>query len=284
MNTTTNPLQKFYRVERLSIRLPSRGAYYSNNVVELNEDGEVGVMPMTAADEILLKNPNALLTGKAVADVIESCVPAVKNSRKLLACDIDALMLAIRSASFGDDSEMRVTCPNKECGHENSYTLNLDSLLNESEELEEEYEVILPSGVGIYLRPGDFDSIVKQNKTLFENSKVQRALADPEISDHAAMQMLADVFANLSRLNFDIIKDAIIKVVFDDEEGNTQEVTNKKHIEEFLKNIDSKSVEQVEDKILEIDKKGITRTIPAKCVECETEWEAPVEFNPVNFS
>ena len=169
MAQSENPLKKYYRNAKLSVKLPSRGEYYKDGTLALNEDGELPIYPMTAQDEITLQNPDALLTGQALIDVIKSCVPAVSQSRKLLACDIDVLMIAIRVASYGEEANMELNCV--ECDAPNTYSLNLDTLLNQAETLDEHYEVVLDNNLTIYVKPGSFESMVRQQKAAFENSK-----------------------------------------------------------------------------------------------------------------
>ena len=82
-----NPLSKFYRSPALYTSLPSGTSYYSSDQVEFTESGEVAVYPMTLSDEILLKNPDALLNGEAIASVISNCVPGVKKPKDLLSND-----------------------------------------------------------------------------------------------------------------------------------------------------------------------------------------------------
>lgn len=280
--TQPNPLAQFYRTEEFRVKLPSRGNFYDDSVVNLDEDFEVGIMAMTANDEILLKNPDALLSGKALSTVIKSCVPDVKRPEKLLICDIDTLMIAIRRASYGDEADLGVSCP--ECNHENTFGLDLETLINHTESLDSSYEVILPQGLTVFLRPGSYETMLKQYKVAFENVKAQRAMATTMADEDAALQILSKAFKHLTKLNFEIIKDSIIKIVFTDNEGNEQEIDNKKHIAEFIQNVSKSSIDIVEDKIGEINKVGIQKELDAKCSECGHTWKSAIEFNPVNFS
>lgn len=283
MNTKVNPLAQFYRKETSYIHLPSRGHFYDDGVVEFLDNGELAVMPMTAADEITLKNPDALLSGKAIVDVITSCVRGVKKPKKLLACDIDALMIAIREASYGDEATMELRCPVIDCDAPNEYSLNLEMLLNDTETLDESYEVVLPNELTVSIKPGSFDTMNQQNKAAFENAKIQRAMTNSTLSDEAQMALLAQVFKTLTKLNFEVIDAAIKKIVFTDDEGEVQTITNKKHISDFIRNIEKSSVDLIDNKISEINKIGITKTLDATCATCGHKWEAPIEFNPVNF-
>lgn len=283
MATNENPLKQFYRIERSSVKLPSRGLFYDDTVVELNDEGEVPIFPMTAADEMQFKNPDALLSGAAIVDVLKSCVPAIKKPRKLLSCDIDALMIGVRHASYGDTAEMSVKCPN--CKEDNTYDLNLLTLISAAETLDDTYEVVLQGGnLTVFVKPGTFSAMLKRQKTAFEGAQVERIMSDSTLSDERRIKAFASTFNKLTKLNFELVNDAIDKIVFTNEEGDVETVTNNEHIAEFLRNIEKDDVDQIEDKITEVNSIGIQRTTDAYCTNCEHKWEAAIEFNPVNFS
>ena len=283
MANTSNPLKQFYRIEKSSVKIPSRGRFYSNNVIDINEDGEVAIFPMTAADEMQLRNPDALLTGAAISDVLKSCVPSLKDPKKLLSCDIDALMIGVRHASYGDDASITVKCP--ECGEENDYELNLEVLLNSTEVLEDEYEVVLHDGdVTVFVKPGTFSSLMKRQRSAFEGAQVQKILLDPDLDEERRIKAFAQTFKKLSKVTFELIVDAVHKIAFTDEEGEVQEVTSKSHIDEFIRNISKGEVDKIEKKITEVNSVGIQKMMDVVCMKCEHKWEAPIEFNPVNFS
>ena len=65
--------------------------------------------------------------------------------------------------------------------------------------------------------------------------------------------------------------------------GNAPPIRSE-HIEEFTRNISKAEVDKIEDKIVEVNSVGIKKTIEVVCLNCEHKWEAPIEFNPVNFS
>lgn len=281
MNQAQNPLTKFYRTPALSVKIPSRGAYYPEGTVEMNDDGEVAILPMTAQDEIILQNPDALLSGEAVTSVLRSCVPGISNPKKLLSADIDVLMIAIRVASYGDDATMEQRCP--KCKEKNVFKLNLDNLLNSTEVLDEEYELVLNGELTVYIIPNRFDNLVKQQKTAFQNTKLEQAINNPDLSDEQRLKILSQVFDKLSKFTFEQTLDSIQKVVFTGDDGELVEVTERKHIAEWMNNIEKGSIDKIQDKIAEVNAIGIEKVLPAKCLSCENMWEAAIEFNPVNF-
>ena len=106
-----NPLAKHLRQPKIYIRLPSGGNYWPQGSLEKTENGEFPVYAMTAKDEITFKTPDALLNGQATVDVIQSCMPNIKNAWHTPSIDMDAILVAIRRASFGDEMTMTAKVP-----------------------------------------------------------------------------------------------------------------------------------------------------------------------------
>jgi len=79
--STPNPLINYFRQAKIYLTLPSGGKYYKEGSLELTESGELPVMPMTAKDELALKTPDALLSGQATVDLIQSCIPRCSVKR-----------------------------------------------------------------------------------------------------------------------------------------------------------------------------------------------------------
>ena len=77
-------LQQFYRQPKIYIKLPSKGKHYSAEEFEPTTTGEIPVYSMTAKDEIKFKTPDALMSGQATVDIIESCAPNIKDAWKVI--------------------------------------------------------------------------------------------------------------------------------------------------------------------------------------------------------
>lgn len=274
-----NPLRQYFRAIKLYMRLPSGTSYYQPNVVEFTDKGEIGVMPMTGKDELALKNPDALLNGEALIEVLSSCVPAVKQPRALLTNDIDALITAIRYATYNDSLETVINCPS--CGHENTFKLDLQYALDNMSELDPEYVVNLESGLSVFVKPYAFPELLKGLHTQFEQSKLSRAIESDSITDEQRTSIFGKAFKDMAVIKFELMTAGVVKVI---DETNNVDVTDKKYIKEFLQNIDKKSADRIGDLIDEINKIGIRRTFTATCEKCTHQWENEIDFNPVNFS
>jgi hypothetical protein len=124
---TSNPLTAHFRQPAVFLKLPSGGKNWMPNSLNLPANGELGVMPMTAKDEIMLRTPDALMNGQGVVNVIESCIPQILNAWATPTVDVDAILLAIRIATYGDNMDIDSECPN--CKAENKNSMNIGSLL-----------------------------------------------------------------------------------------------------------------------------------------------------------
>ena len=138
MTNKTNPLAGHFRQPKLYMKLPSGGLFNTDEDLDFPESKEVAVFPMTAKDEILMKNPDALLNGEAVVQVIKSCVPSVLKPQELTNIDVDAILMGIHSATYGDEMEVTAKCKNCE-DKELTCTTSLQDSLDQIQPIEEIY-------------------------------------------------------------------------------------------------------------------------------------------------
>ena len=274
-----NPLKNFFRQYKLFIRLPSGDQYYPDGTVDYNASGEVGIMAMTGQDELILKNPDALLNGEALVQVISSCVPAVRNVRALLTNDIDALITAIRFVTYNDKLETAITCPN--CKHENLYKIDLENTLNSMTYLEPEYLVHLPSGLSVHIKPYGFTEVLKSLHTQFEQSKQAMAVVTPGLSDEERNHILNGVFMSLAKTTYELTLASITRVV---NESQGIDVTDRTYIAEFLRNVDRSVTELIQKSIKDANAVGVQKAFEPVCEKCNHTWHSEIDFNPVNFS
>ena len=273
----TNPLAKFYRIPGLNTTLPSKGLHQPKGNVTMTLTGEVEVHPMKASDELLLKSPDALISGKALESMIQSCVPGVSDVRALPYNDVDALLVAIRSVTYGEQMEIVDACP--ECEEEQTFEINLPFMLETMTFLEEEYEVKLADYMTVFLRPLTFAENALITKRMFEEAKkLQSDLASEDMSDDQKNAVNADAFNRMHSLNLDMLALSIEKVVTPD--GTTTEY---EHINDFVKNAPMSWFKAMEEKIREITLVGINKVKHVQCGACAHEWDTNVVFDPANF-
>jgi hypothetical protein len=270
-----NPLAKYFRQPGLSCRLPSRGNFQDKGNITFTATGEVNVMPMRAADELLLKSPDALMSGLAIEKVIASCVE-VRDVMQLPTQDIDTLLLAIRSATYGPMMGISAVCP--ECEAENEYEVDISHVLDTIVELEEEYVVRLDDAIVVYLRPFNFHNSTQASLVAFQEARKVQMADNDHTSDEEKQRQLNSSYERINVMNVQMVADCVQKVVVP--EG---EIVDRLHISEFIHNVQKKWVGMLEDKLKNINDAGVNKTHPVACTACNHEWETTVDFDPASF-
>ena len=118
-----NPLQQYFRQPKIWVGLPSNGAYSDPDTFQ----GDVSNMPvfgMTGMDEIILKTPDALITGESTVKIIQSCCPNIKHAWHISTIDTNLLYAAIKIATYGNNISVNHTCPACSATHEYDVDLN----------------------------------------------------------------------------------------------------------------------------------------------------------------
>jgi hypothetical protein len=197
----------------------------------------------------------------------------------LLTNDIDALITAIRLATFNDSLETELYCP--ACNHHNKFSLDLQYALDNMTELDPEYIAYLDNGLSVFVKPYSFPEVLKELHSQFERTKLSRSIEAEDTPSEKRSEMFTSAFKNMAIIKFELMTSCIVKVVNEKDGIN---VTEPRFIKEFLHNIDKKNADKISDLITEINKIGIKRTFIAKCEKCSHEWESEIDFNPVNFS
>lgn len=280
MSNTQNPLAGFYRAPKLYTRLPTQGKFYDDTVIEWPTSGELPVFPMTAKDEMIMKNPDALLNGEAVAQVIASCVPAVKKPRDLISNDVDTLLIAIQGATAGDEIEIRETCPN--CKEEVNSVASIEAALESMTVLKESYHFDTKDGLSIEIRPYTYESTVKAGIANFQSTRSLQSLQNIE-DEMEQIRAFNDSFIQIAALNFDLMVDSVGSIRGTGADGEEFIVTDRKQIREFLENCESSIGKTIEKSIKEVNELGVVKTIQLECEACGNVFEKEIGFDPVNF-
>lgn len=279
MNQQQNPLSGFFRQKKISVKIPSDGKFYPDGFFEFNNGDELDVLAMTAQDELNLKNPDALLNGQGMVDIIKSCVPGVKGKpEQLLLPDMSVLMLAIRFATYGDEIEFPTTCP--ECGEENHFQRSIRHSLDLMEFLDDSYEIKLESGLAVELHPHTFKTSTKANIAHFEQAKIMQIVERDSLAEEEKVRKFGESFKRMAAMNFDLVADSIKRIKTPD----NQEVTKREFINEFLKELEPKEAERIQEKIKEMNETGVSTSHACKCHKCEHEWtEYGIQYDPAHF-
>lgn len=280
-NLEQNPLRKYFRQPKIHIPLPSKGQYYAEGSLDLPETGEVPVFAMTAKDELTMKTPDALLNGAATVDVIKSCVPAIKDPWKMPTLDLDAILIAIRIATYGET--MEITTPIPGMAENRKFDVDLRKILNRL--VVASYEpVVSMNELTVYTRPLTYKEFTQTSLKTFEEQRVFAIINDDKLSDEEKIDKFGESFKKLTELTVKILNKSIWKIVV----GDT-EVTNPLHIEEFMENSDKEFYKFIMDhleeqrKIFEIEPLKVVSTEEDQAKGAPKEWNVPITFDSSNF-
>lgn len=277
----SNPLTKFFRQPKIYLSLPSQGKYYPNNSLLKTDNNQYPVFPMTARDELTIKTPDALINGQATVDVIQSCIPNIKDAWFVPSIDLDAILVAIRIATYGEKMDLTTKTPiTKE---EKTYQVDLRIILDQFMNVDYESKVELEY-MTINLKPLTYKEFTQNSLKTFEEQRVFALLNNNSISETEKMKKFNESFKKLTELTLNMIYQSIESI---DIENET--VTNTKWIEEFIKNSD-KDIFQKITKHLENEKNKFTikpLEINATIEEIEKgvpeKYEVPITFDSSNF-
>ena len=268
-----NPLQKFFRQPKIYVSLPSKGLYYEPGALQ-GDYSNMPVFAMSGMDEIIMKTPDALFTGDATAKIIESCCPYIKNAKTMPAIDIDALLVAIRIATFGDKMSVTKTCD--KCGEENDYEIELGRILEYFTSLKFINTVKIFDDLIIKIRPLQYEEM---NYFSIENFKLQKTLFQTsELPVDQQQQQIDQLYKTLADLQLQLFLTAIESVQVDN-----QTVTEKPYIEEWLKNTEGESYKLIKKKLEE--NKAVWDMPPQQvvCGSCSAENTVAVTLDQSSF-
>jgi hypothetical protein len=285
---TNNPLASLYRTKSLYISLPSGGRFYKSGI-NLTVDNELGIMPMTVKDEMILNTPDALFNGEGLIEVIKNCVPDIKNPKEIPICDLDVIIIAIKAASE-ENITLSTTCPS--CKKDTEYEQSLLSYLATVKPIPVDNKIKINDNTIVTIMPYTSESIFKSKIQKLKIQKVEKELKatflsnkDIDDTDESILvnlrNTLLTLYSEITDITMDIIVSSIESVTICD---SNVEVTEKQFIKEWISNIDSKTYEILVDSFSKFNKDGIEKTITCICSHCSNSFNTEVELNPVNFS
>lgn len=280
-NIEQNPLRKYFRQPKVYVTLPSRGKFYPDGVLDMPETGELPVFAMTAKDELIIKTPDALLNGQATVDVIKSCIPNITNPWHMPSVDLDACLIAIRIATYGEKLDITTKVPG--LGEEREFSVDLRQLLNKL--VTPEFDNTLKLGdISVELRPLTYKEFTDSNLKTFEEQRIFNLVNDDEMDDSEKLNRFSASFKKLTDITVNMLSKSIAKLRIGDDE-----VTNATHIQEFIDNVDKEFFKGITDHLEEQRKKFAIEPIKVNSSKEDIEagvpeeWEVPITFDQSNF-
>lgn len=273
-----NPLFKHFRQPQIHLKLPSGGQWWAPGSLELPVTGEIPVYAMTAKDEIIAKTPDALLNGSSTVDVIQSCCPSIKDAWKMPTVDLDAVLIAIRTATYGNEMEFTSICPH--CGNKNENTADLNFIASRINCPDFESTVKV-NGLEIYLKPQNFYEFNRSSMRAFEEQRVLAVVQNDDLPDVERIAKFNQLFQQLVTTSVNQVVSSVAAVKTED--GVLVEDPN--FINDFFQNCDRPIWEAVKNRLEEISDSNALKHINLTChnEECGKTYDAPLVFELSSF-
>jgi len=276
-----NPLQKYYRQPKLYFELPSKGRFYPQGVLQPSETGEYPVYSMTARDELAFKTPDALINGQSTVDVIQSCIPNIKNAWEMPSLDLDAALIAIRIATYGETMALTTKVPGID--EDREFTVDLREIISRFVNVEFE-DTIYVDDLIIKIRPMTYKEYTQTSLKTFEEQRVFSIVNDDNMSEEEKINKFTATFKRLTEMTVGMVISSIASI-----QVGEDVVTDQNQIKEFIQNADKKFYTTIVNHVTAQKEKY---SVPPMKVVTDVDdrekgapenFEVPIVFDQANF-
>ena len=270
-----NPLSQYFRQPAIYIKLPSQGKYYPAGSIDMPENGELPVLPMTAIDEITYRTPDALFSGQAVIDVIQSCIPGIKNAWHVPSIDIDTILVAIRIASYGHEMEFGTTCP--ACNNVDDYAVDLRTVMGQIK-APDYTQPIKQGDIEIYFKPMTYKNLSDNNKIQFDEQRIFQAIPVDGDVDANRLTAMADALKKMTEMTVTALSQSVLTI-----KTPTALVSEPEYISEFMRNCDSALFNRIQNFVVDNKSQAEMKPVKIKCGGCANEYDQKITLDMTSF-
>jgi len=272
---SNNPLSNFFRQPAVHLKLPSNGKFWKEDSLDLPVTNEIPVYPMTTRDEITLRTPDALLNGSGVVELIHSCCPNILDAWGAPSIDIDAIIIAIRIASYGNIMDFDNRCPF--CKEENTHQIDLTAILDNINS--PDYQTPLKyKNLTFKLKPQHYFSVNSANKYHFEEQQLFKNIDSVE-DEQEKLKIYAEQLQRITDMTIQLVADSTEYILTPD----GIKVVDPEFIKEYYERSETAIVNLIRDKLNELAKQAEIARPTVICSSCEKEYEVTLTFDYASF-
>lgn len=284
MQNQKNPLTAYMRRPKVFLKLPSGGKYWDDGSLDMPENGELPVFGLTAKDELLIRTPDALFNGRTTVDVIKSCVPNILDPWKMPSIDVDAVLIAIRIASYGEKMEMNVTIPGTQ--ETEPFEIDLRPMLDQiAENTIWEEKVVINDDITVYIEPVTYKTMTDYSIMSFDSNRILATLVqETGLTEEQRVDMAATAMAKVADATLMQMVHGIKRI--DSREGSTDDPA---HIQEFLENIEKDVFTKISTAFKKLNdhnnERSVTLQVPPQYIAqgSPETISVPFQFDYSNF-
>jgi hypothetical protein len=277
-----NPLSKYFRKPSVYISLPTAGDWYAPGGIVFDNGQELGVMPMTAKDEMMMNTPDALINSQSTIDIIKSCVPGIKDPWSMPTLDLDTVLIGIRIASYGESMDINIQVP--EVNKQMTYTVDLRQLMDQIDRTKFDPFVQIDNQLTVKVKPMTYRQLTNLQLKTYEQQRLVTQVSDAKLSSAERQKTFNDIFTSMTNITLDNMKEAIVEI---NAEGET--IVDRSYINEFVDNMQSDMANKIKehmDKQVGLGKiKPITVSVPEEMVKegAPKTVTSPISLDNSNF-
>ena len=276
-------LAKYKRQPKIYLTLPSGGKWYKDNPIDKSGSGELPIYSMTAKDELSMKTPDALMNGEATVACIKSCCPLITDPWQMPMVDVDAVLVAIRIASYGEKMEMEIPITGIKEPTTETIEVDLRQVLDGYQN-KQWVDTVQYQDLVFHLAPLTYKQSTDLFQTTYENTRMAAMLQDPNITEADKLEAFKVGFKKLSQVTLETVLGHVKEIQTPD--GSE---TNPQAIGDFFDNTDKETFLAVSNHLekmrKEFNAKAQKYKVPQNYVEqgAPEEIEVPMIFDQSNF-
>ena len=279
MSDTKIDLSKYYRQPGLTVKLPSHGQFMPEGSINYQPDGSVNVYPMRLADEMMLKNPDALMSGSALESLFESCVPDIKNPGMISSIDLDVLLLGVRVATYGRKMDLETQCPM--CARDLEFVCDLPTMLQTQvyPEGKLENEVRLNDDLVAEIRPFNVSDMNTMGRKVYEEERrMQQIEMADNLTEFERESQRKHLFQRVASFEAEMLAKSVVKII--SPEG---EVSDLESILDLIRQAPAPWLVKLKVRQEDLSMNAMDKKVDAACEFCKHEWKTTLNFDPTSF-
>ena len=303
MSTLLDELQGTAAMPDITVSLPTLGRWYyeydpETETVHQNtilKEGcnveEITVKVIGLLAEMNYKDPFLLVTGQSMPKLLNHVCPEILNPSQLSEVDIEAILLAARIASYGNEMRLEHKCSQKikggkECDETNTINVDLQQFIMKYAPFDkkyfDEYELKLERlGQTVMLRPPPYQDIVNYQKGSIINENKLKGFGDVTPEALLMESSTAEQYSKIMESNGEMAADSIASCVLYVVGRDGGKHWDREDIKSYIRGIPSEEVDQIRDRIKKVGKVlGELSRLEYTCSKCKKKNVLSLHMDP----
>jgi len=247
-------IDKFGNFQFDILELPSKGIFYNIG------RSFIYVKYLTAKEENILSTPALSDTDQSLDIVIESVLFDDIKVDELLSVDRKAIILFLRSTSFGDSFDLEITCSN--CGTKNSQNFRFSMLEMSDIEINDKTEF----SINFKIKEGEDFYLIKFKPLTYGQEKEVKSLGEIRLITNTTIAQIYEIEHNHKIIESE--EQSFMKVIHEDKE----------YIKKFVTSLPLKKFQELRKK-MEKRLPGIIEELSCECPNCGQVDKIPFEVD-----